>query len=113
MDTKVRRANDVVIVDLCGKLVAGVAQEVLRDVINELLAEEWKKILISLSDVEAIDSSGIGELVAGLKIARRFGADLRLQQGQGRVARVLHLSQILPLFKVYEGEGEALAAFAA
>lgn len=113
MESKVRKSGDVVIVDLSGKLLAGVPQELLRDVLNELLAEEWKKILVNLSDVEAIDSSGIGELVAGLKIARRFGADLRLLQGQGRVQRVLHLSQILPLFHVYEGEGEALSAFAA
>ena len=42
MESKVRQSGDVVIVDLSGKLVAGIPQELLRDVINELLAEEEK-----------------------------------------------------------------------
>jgi anti-sigma B factor antagonist len=111
MHVDVRNADDIIIVDLEGRLVAGDGDELLHDVINDLLAGDWKKILINLSEVPAIDSSGMGELVASQKIARRFGATVKLLQMQSRVQQALRLSQILPLFEIFEEEQDALAAF--
>ena len=36
----------------------------VREVIDELLGQGWDKILLNLSEVTSVDSSGIGELVA-------------------------------------------------
>ena len=111
MKVDVRKAEDVVIVDFDGRLVAGVGDELLSEVINELLAEDWKKILLNLAKVDSIDSLGLGELVQSMKIAQRFGASLRLLQPQERVRRTLHLSMLLPLFEIHDTESEALASF--
>ena len=43
---------------------AGVGDQALRDVINKLLAEGHKKIVVNLTAVTRMDSSGLGELVA-------------------------------------------------
>ena len=102
MHVEVRKVKDVVIVDLSGKLLAGVGDEILRDVVNELLAEGWKKILLNLSEVTSIDSAGVGELVASLKVCERFGAKLKLLNLHERVRKSLHLSQLLPVFEVYD-----------
>ena len=111
MHVEVRKKTDVVIVDLKGKLVAGVGEQILRDVINELLAENWKKILLNLSEVTSIDSAGVGELVASLKLCRRFGTTLKLLNLHEHVRKSLHLSSLLPLFEVYDHEKDALAGF--
>jgi anti-sigma B factor antagonist len=108
---EVRKSGEVVIVDLEGQLVAGLAQQLVRDVVRELLDEGWSRILVNLSAVDGIDSSGIGELVAALKEASRRGASVRLLQARGRVRRTLQISQILPLFAVYDDEAEAVEAF--
>lgn len=113
MRVDVRKHDEVVIVDLQGKLVAGVGDVLLRDVMNELLAEAWRKILLDLSQVSTIDSSGVGELVASRKIAQRFGADLKILRPTGGVDRVLRMSQILPLFDVHDDEESAFEAFSA
>ena len=42
MHVNVRKAGDVVIVDLDGKLTMGLGDQILRDTIDELLAEGWK-----------------------------------------------------------------------
>jgi anti-anti-sigma factor len=112
MHVEVRKAKDVVIVDLSGKLLAGVGDEILRNVVNELLAEGWKKILLNLSEVAAIDSAGTGELVASLKVSERFGAKLKLLNLHERVRKSLHLSQLLPVFEVYDEENVALQHYA-
>ena len=112
MHVEVRKSKDVVIVDLSGKLLAGIGDEILRNVMNELLAEGWKKILLNLSEVSAIDSAGTGELVASLKISKRFGASLKLLNLHERVRKSLHLSALLPVFEVYDEESTALENYA-
>ncbi len=108
MHVEVRKVKDVVIVDLQGRLLAGVGDEILRDVMNELLAEGWRKILLNLSEVTSIDSAGVGELVASHKICERFDAKLKLLNLHERVRKSLHLSQLLPVFEVYDEERVAL-----
>ena len=112
MKVDVRNADDVIIVDLEGRLVLGVGDELLRDVVNELLAEDWKKILINLRKVTIMDSSGIGEVVASWKLAKRFGASLKLMRPAPQIQRTLRLTQLLPLLEVFESEEEAVASFA-
>ena len=112
MHVEVRKAGDVVIVDLQGRLLAGIGDEILRNVVNELLAEGWKKILLNLSGVTVIDSSGTGELVASLKICEKFDASMKLLNLHERVRKSLHLSELLPVFEVFEDEPTALERFA-
>jgi len=112
MRVNVREVNDVIVVELDGRLVAGVGDEMLREVVNELLAGSWKKILLDLTQVPRIDSAGVGELVAGVHLAERFEARIKLVLTGGKVSQVLRLSRILPLLEVFEDEQEALASFA-
>lgn len=112
MHVEIRQAGDVVIVDLKGKLTAGLGDQILRETIDELLGEQKKKVLLNLSEVTFMDSAGVGELVAGLKTARSFGASLRLLNANERVHSTLYISRLLPVFELYQSEPEAVAAFA-
>lgn len=111
MHVEVRKAGDVVIVDMEGKLHGGIGDEILRGVVNELLAEDWKRILLNLSKVTSIDSQGVGELVQSLKVCRKFGAQLKLLNLHERVKKSLHLASLLPVFEVYDSESAALKHF--
>ncbi len=111
MNADVRHADDVVIVDLRGDLVAEDGEELLREVVDELVSEGWRKILLNLDDVKRMDSGGVGELVASWKLANEFGAQIKLLRPGDRVRHTLHLSQILPLLDVFENEEEALRIF--
>ena len=112
MHAHVRRADDVVIVDLRGDLVAEDGEELLREVVDELVSEGWRKILLNLAQVKRMDSGGVGELVASWKLANEFGAAIKLLRPGDRVTHALHLSQILPLLEVFEDEAQAVASFA-
>ena len=112
MHVEIRKAGDVVIVDLKGKLTLGLGDQILRDTIDELLAESWKKILLNLSEVTFLDSAGVGELVAGLRTAKRFGASLKLSNASERVHSTLYFARLLPVFELYSDEAEALSHFA-
>ena len=111
MNIETRQKGDVVIVDFQGRLAVGVGDEVLPHIINALLDEGHKKILLNLSEMDYIDSNGLGELVQSLKTSKRHGASLRLLKPQDRVTRTLRLTNLLPMFSVYETESDALKAF--
>jgi anti-anti-sigma factor len=111
MHLEVRQIQDVVILDLKGRLTAGLGDQILRDAIDELLAESRRKILLNLSEVAFVDSAGIGELVAGLRTAKRFGADLKLLNVGERVYSTLDMARLLPTFETFHDEGEAVRSF--
>jgi len=112
VNIETRKKGDVVIVDFQGRLAIGVGDELLPTLVEQLLTEGNKKILLNLSDMDYIDSNGLGELVQSLKTSKRFGASLRLLKPQDRVRNTLRLTNLLPMFAVYESETEALKGFA-
>ncbi len=113
MNIETRKKGDIVIVDFQGRLAVGVGDEILPRLIEQLLSEGNRKILLNLSDMEYIDSNGLGELVQSLKTSKRFGASLRLLKPQDRVKKTLRLTNLLPMFSVYDSESEAIKSFEA
>jgi anti-sigma B factor antagonist len=111
MHIEVRQAKDVMILDLKGRLTAGLGDQLLRDAVDELLAEGRRRILLNLSEVAFLDSAGVGELVAGLKTSRRFQAELKLLNVGERVYSTLDMARLLPTFEIYSDEGEAVQSF--
>jgi anti-sigma B factor antagonist len=112
MKVETREEQGVAITALRGRIDRGVGDEVLRETMNDLLADGKRRILLDLSEVPAIDSCGIGELMQSYKVCKELGADLRILRLPQPIAHVLSMSQILPLFQVYRTEEEALEAFA-
>jgi anti-sigma B factor antagonist len=113
MHIEVRQAEDVMILDLKGRLTAGLGDQILRDAIDELLAEGRRRILLNLSEVSFLDSAGVGELVAGLKTSRRFQAELKLLNVGERVYSTLDMARLLPTFEIYNDESEAVRSYSA
>ena len=111
MHIEVRQANEVMILDLKGRLTAGLGDQILRDAIDELLAEGRRRILLNLSEVSFVDSAGVGELVAGLKTSRRFQAELKLLNVGERVYSTLDMARLLPTFEIYNDESEAIRSY--
>jgi anti-sigma B factor antagonist len=111
MHIEIRKSGDVVVADLNGKLTAGLGDRILRDTIDTLLGDGWRKILLNLSDVSFMDSAGVGELVGGLRTARTLGASLKLLNANERVHSTLYIARLLPIFEIYRDEKDALAHF--
>jgi anti-anti-sigma factor len=111
MHVEIRKAGDVVVADLNGKLTAGLGDRIFRETIDALLGDGWRKILVNLSEVSFMDSAGVGELVAGLRTARAVGASVKLLNANERVHSTLYIARLLPIFELYRDEKDALSHF--
>jgi anti-anti-sigma factor len=109
MKASIRKAGDVFIIDLEGRLVAG--DKILRTTLDDLLADGKRKILVNVIGLAAIDSSGVGDLVASKKVAEKVGAQIKLLIAEGRVRNVLDAMLLLPVFDSFDEESAAVASF--
>ncbi len=106
-----RRLDDVVILDLSGRITMGEGSVVLRDNIQKQLNAGDRKVLLNLSDVDYIDSSGLGELVTSFTTVRNQGGQLKLLNLTRRVQDLLQITKLLTVFEVFNSESEALKTF--
>lgn len=106
-----RQIGDVIIVDFSGKITLGEGSATLRKTIRELTEGGDKKILLSLYDVDYIDSSGIGELVSAYTTVRNAGGELKLLHLTKRVHDILQITRLFTVFDVQTDEAVAVRAF--
>ena len=108
MVLKARRLDDVVILDLSGRITMGEGTLVLRGQIQKLLAAGDRKFLLNLADVYYIDSSGLGELVTSFTTVRNQEGQLKLLNLTRRVHDLLQITKLLTVFEAFNSETEAL-----
>jgi anti-sigma B factor antagonist len=108
---KERRVNNVLILDVNGKLRLGAGSAEFHTAIRLLAERGEKNILVNLNDVSYIDSSGLGELVAGYVALQKSGGELKLLHLTSRVRELMIMTKLLTVFDAYENEAEAVESF--
>jgi anti-sigma B factor antagonist len=111
MKASSRSVQDVEIISLQGKITIGSGDTQLREVINNAVNAGKTKVLLDLSQVTTIDSSGIGELVGSYTTVTNRGGKLKLLHLPAKLNELLHVTQLITVFEVYEDENEAIASF--
>ena len=108
MTLKPRRIDDVVILDLGGRITIGEGAVMLRNQIQKLLDAGDAKFLLNLADVDYIDSSGLGELVTSFTTVRNKNGQLKLLNLTRRVRDLLQITKLLTVFDTFDNETEAM-----
>lgn len=106
-----RRVGGVVILDLDGKIALGDTNRSLHESLRGLADSNEKNVLINLANVTGIDSSGLGELVAGFASLERSGGSLKLLNLQQRITELMTITKLFTVFDVFENEADAVASF--
>lgn len=109
----IRQVGDVTVIDAVGRITLGEGASAFRDTVRELAGKGQKKILLNLSDVSYIDSSGIGEMVSGFTTITNQGGQLKLVGLTKRVRDLLQITKLYTVFEVFDDEASAVRSFAA
>jgi len=100
MDYRIENEEGVKIVRLAGPLDVSQAMQ-LREVLGEQIDGPAARVLIDLSEVPLIDSSGIGVMVTAHRRADDAGAAFALAGAGATVARVFSLTRTDKLLRLY------------
>ena len=72
----------------------------LRDVLHELLEGGQRNLVIDLSELAFVDSTGLGVLVGALKKARQGGGDIELHTPSSPIRKALEITGLTQVFHV-------------
>jgi anti-sigma B factor antagonist len=106
-----RQVGDVTVMDAAGRITLGEGASTFRDAVRDLAAKGNKKLLLNLSEVSYIDSSGIGEMVSGFTSVTNSGGQLKLLGLSKRVKDLLQITKLYTVFEVFDDETEAIRSF--
>jgi anti-sigma B factor antagonist len=106
-----RVVDGVAVVALEGRIVLGEESNALREKVKSLLASGQKKIVLNMTNVTYIDSSGLGTMVASHTSARAQGASLKICNLGSKFQEILQVTKLVTVFDVYPSEAAAIASF--
>ena len=106
-----RLVEDVVILDLYGKILIGEGDDALRDAVTRVVDSGKTKILLNLEDVPYVDSAGLGEIVRCYTTVSRKNGKLKLINLTKKIKDLLSITKLLTVFETYESESEAIKSF--
>ena len=111
MEIEERTLENVVVLDLKGKLTIGEGDELLKEKINNVLQQGHKNLLLNLEDVPYVDSAGLGEIVRTYTTVSRQGGTLKLVNLTKRITDLLAIPKLLTVFDTFESEADAVSSF--
>jgi anti-sigma B factor antagonist len=106
MQVEVRRADSHSAVHLSGEVDLATSPQARRAILDELAA--GRPLLVDLSAVTYVDSSGLATLVEGYQTARRLGVRFCLVGTGPKVLAVLQLARLDRVFPLYASVEECL-----
>lgn len=102
--------GNVLKVSLSGRLVASCAEEFKDTMLAHL--KDSKRVLFNLSQMEHVDSSGLGALVSILQWENTNAGTIKLCCIQPRPKIVFDITKVYRIFDIYDTEAAAMEAFA-
>jgi anti-sigma B factor antagonist len=106
-----RQVGPVTIVDLRGDIGLGAASLALRRTLRDLIESGHTKIVLNFSQVDSMDSAGVGELAGAYLPVKSKGGELKFLNPTKKVHRVLQVTQLDKVFEVYTDEQMAIQSF--
>ncbi len=110
MEIEVTQTGGVTLVVPKGDLDMGTADQMKRT-LTELIEKGQSKLVMDLTGVAYVDSSGLGALVAAMKQARAVGGNLKLCGLQEDVRSIFEMTRLIKVMAVHSDRQEAVASW--
>src|SRR5262249_61038136 len=111
MEIQIRTSGSVTILDLNGNLIIGRSEENLRETVKKLIDEERRFLLLNLSEVPTIDSSGIGAMIKSFTSVSEANGKLKILKPSRMARQLLSITGLLSILETYEDELSAASPF--
>ncbi|MBS3741755.1 MAG: STAS domain-containing protein [Candidatus Cloacimonetes bacterium] len=111
MDINEKYENDVMILELKGRLDANTSEQLEKKLIPPIDNDKYLKIIIDFADLEYISSAGLRLLLLAAKKLDKKDGKIVLCAMQDFIKEVFEISGFTPIFPITEDQKKALAKF--
>lgn len=112
MQLEERIVGTVAVVKVSGEITVNQGGDVLlKDKVQSLIQQGYKNLLVDLSGVSRVDSTGLGQLVQAYATTKNRGGSLRLLNVTKRLHDLLVVTKLVTVFDTYDSEAAAVASF--
>lgn len=111
MNLQTKKVGNVVVVYLQGRLDVHLSADIEKE-INKLIKDEPNAhLLLNLSSVEYMSSSGLRIFVSTMRILKESNRKLKLCNMNSAVKKIFEVVELMDMFEIYDTEEEAIASF--
>jgi len=111
MELETREDGDITILTVTGDLVIGEAESTFKKTVMRLLEEGRINLLVDLSAVGFLDSSGLGALVRALTQSQKEGGQTKLLNAGPQIRKLLQMTKLDSVFEIHDDMEAAVSSF--
>lgn len=111
MNYNVEERYNSVVITLKGNVMGGPDGAKLHDTLHELKEQGKTNVVVDLSKVKFMNSSGLGMLISAMTTMRNSGGDLRLANVADRIQSLLVITKLITVFKHFDSVEAAAQSY--
>ena len=112
MKTKLVEKYNAVVIELKGNVMGGDDTKEFTETLHKLIDEGKKNVIVDLSGVKFMNSSGLGMLISGLTTMKKAEGHLKLANVTDKIESLLIITKLITIFESYESVDEAVKSLA-
>lgn len=102
--------NDVVVLEVSGKIMGGEESTLFHGKIHEYISSQQNNIVVDLAKVDWMNSVGLGMLISALTTVKNSGGRLVLANIT-KIESILTITRLISVFEHYDSRDEAIKSF--
>lgn len=110
MRTKVAEKYNAVVIELKGNVMGGEDTKEFTETLHKLIEQGKKNVIVDLSAVKFMNSSGLGMLISGLTTMKRADGHLKLANVTDKIESLLIITKLITIFESYDSVDEAISS---
>ncbi|MCG6913497.1 STAS domain-containing protein [bacterium BMS3Abin03] len=111
MKIKTSEKYEAVVIELKGNVMGGDDTKNFNELLHKLIEEDKKQIIVDLSGVKFMNSSGLGMLIGGLTTIKKANGQLKLACVTEKIESLLIITKLITIFESFDSVDEAAKTF--
>lgn len=111
MKLSTREAKEIVVIELEGSVMGGPDATALKEEIHTLVEKKKKQVVVDLSRVQTMNSSGLSMLIGAMTTLRSAGGDLRIAAASKKIEALLVITKLINVFELFPTVKKAVESF--
>jgi anti-sigma B factor antagonist len=111
MKIKLVEKYNAVVLEMVGNMMGGPEAQEFSDTLHQCVTDGKKNIIVDLSEVKFMNSSGLGMLISGLTTMKKEGGNLKLANVTDKIHSLLLITKLVTIFESYDSLDEAIKSY--